>query len=266
MKKILLISTILFLSFSSFAAWKKAMLRIKHEFGRSLSIEIDGKRFNKISKSLTVGDISPGAHRIKIFKYNSNGHGYSTGIMVYQGKIQVLAGRIYYCTVGDGIMDIEENCCIDNYGHWNNNDNWENTDEWQTVEQPRQEEDPQQTWNNNNQWNQEENRNSYYDKHWDNYNGQMSEGRFNELIIQIRKASFENSKVSVAKQALITNKISCKQLLSILNEFSFESTKLQFAKDAYKQVYDKNNYYIINDAFTFQSSKDDLLDFLERKQ
>jgi hypothetical protein len=44
----------------------------------------------------------------------------------------------------------------------------------------------------------------------------------------------------------------------------FRSTKLQFAKDAYKSVTDKNNYFLINDTFTFQSSKDDLLEFLER--
>jgi hypothetical protein len=150
-------------------------------------------------------------------------------------------------------MDIEENCCIDNYGNWNNNDNWENWDEGE------------HNWNNNTQWNQH-NQNNYEENTWNDYNGGMSNGRFQQLIDQIRKASFESSKVSVAKQALRNNNISVDQLKSILNEFSFESTKLQFAKDNYSKVINKRDFFLINDVFTFQSSKDDLNQFLERQQ
>jgi hypothetical protein len=101
---------------------------------------------------------------------------------------------------------------------------------------------------------------------WNDYNGGMSNGRFQQLIDQVRKASFESSKVSVAKQALRNNNISVDQLKSILNEFSFESTKLQFAKDNYSKVINKRDFFLINDVFTFQSSKDDLNQFLERQQ
>ncbi|MEN9339623.1 MAG: hypothetical protein RIQ62_935 [Bacteroidota bacterium] len=284
MKRILLFALLLCVVIPSFASWKRAMLRVKHELGRNISIEIDGRRYNKMSRSLTVEDVTPGRHRVRIFKYNTNGHGYSTGKLIYQGMIEVRPGRIYYCIVNEGNLDVEENCCIDDYGHWNQNDSWEPREKWERPSYG-QDDDPELSWNNNNSWNQNDNRGNhnnnqgnhsnnqgsynnnqgnYNDNQWDNYNGQMSEGRFSELIAQIRKASFENSKTSVAKQALKTNRITCKQLLAILNEFSFESTKLQFAKDAYKSVTDKNNYFLINDTFTFQSSKDDLLEFLER--
>lgn len=294
MKKIVLFAIILISSLQSFAGWKNAMLRLKHDMGRSISVTIDGRRYNKIGRNLTVGDLPPGMHRIKIYKYNSNGYGYSNGVLIYQGNINLRPGRIYYGIVSYNGLDLEENCCIDDYGHWNQNDNWDDHDQSDNhvpantnqhhdghdqhqghegdnhsgnghgnhSNEPNWNNENDNTWNNNNQWNQQDNGN-YNDNSWGAYNGQMSEGRFKQLIDQIKKASFETSKESVAKQALKTNNITCSQLVRILNEFSFESTKLQFAKDAYKNVVDKNNYYLINDVFVFQSSKDDLLEFLE---
>ena len=265
MKKVILFAVILLGSLQSFAGWKNAILRLKHEMGRSISVSVDGRKYNKIGRSLTVGDLPAGNHRIKIYKYNSNGYGYANGILIYQGVMNLRPGRIYYAIVSnDGTLDIEENCCIDNYGYWNNNDNW---DQVETMDNDPSH-DHDNNWNNNTNWNNNNgnghNQQDNTDGTWGSFNGQMSEGRFSQLISQIQKASFETSKGSVAKQALKTNKITCQQLLRILNEFSFESTKLQFAKDAYKNVIDRNNYYLINDTFTFQSSKDDLLEFLDR--
>jgi hypothetical protein len=40
--------------------------------------------------------------------------------------------------------------------------------------------------------------------------------------------------------------------------FSFEATKLEFAKYAYNKVSDKENYYLVNDAFQFESSIEEL--------
>ncbi|HNF72869.1 MAG TPA: DUF4476 domain-containing protein [Chitinophagaceae bacterium] len=264
MKKLLLVFVLGFVFQPSFASWRKCMLRLRHDMGRNISVEIDGKRFDKMGRSLTIGDLAPGIHRIKIYKYNTNGHGYRTGILTYQGTLRFEPGKIYYGTVSGDRLEVEENCCLDDYGHWNNNDRWDATDRWNDPQKPSYDENEDLSWNNNNNWNHDDHHDRYTENNWDQYNGSMSEGRFNELLNQVRKASFENSKVSVAKQALKTNRINCKQLLTIINEFSFESTKLQFAKDAYKRVTDRNNYFILNDAFTFQSSKDELLEFLEK--
>ena len=40
--------------------------------------------------------------------------------------------------------------------------------------------------------------------------------------------------------------------------FDFEDTKLQFAKYAYGHTYDINNFYMVNDAFEFESSIEEL--------
>jgi hypothetical protein len=40
--------------------------------------------------------------------------------------------------------------------------------------------------------------------------------------------------------------------------FDFEATRLDFAKFAYGRTFDIGNYYMVNDAFTFETSIDDL--------
>ncbi|MCX7728498.1 MAG: DUF4476 domain-containing protein [Bacteroidia bacterium] len=40
--------------------------------------------------------------------------------------------------------------------------------------------------------------------------------------------------------------------------FSFEETRLEFAKYAYSKVIDKENYYQVNDAFQFENSIEEL--------
>lgn len=254
MKNIFLFLLILTSASNTFAQnWNKALLRIREERGRAISVSVDGRRINKMGRSLTVNDLAPGRHMIKVHLYNSNGHGYTNSILIYQGDIMVKPGRIYYCTVSRKAMDIEENCCIDNYGHWNNNDDWQ---QWEDVDD---------SWNNNQQWNHDHH-NNYNDNTWDDHSGVMSIGRFDLLVQQVRKASFESSKVNVASQALRNNRITTSQMISLLNEFSFESTKLKFAKDYYRVVVDRRNYFMINDVFTFQSSKDDLTDFLNTQE
>lgn len=233
--------------------WNKGLLRFRESRGRAISVSIDGRRYPKMGRSLTLNNIMPGRRMVKVYLYNSNGHGYTNSILIYQGDIMVKPGRIYYCTVSRREMDIEENCCIDNYGHWNNNDNWQ---VW---------EDQDDSWNNNQQWNNDPHDN-YNDNTWNEYSGVMSNGRFDLLIDQVRKASFESSKVNVASQALRNNKITVRQMVSLLGEFSFESTKLKFAKDYYRSVVDRRNYFMINDVFTFQSSKDEINDFIQRQQ
>ncbi len=43
------------------------------------------------------------------------------------------------------------------------------------------------------------------------------------------------------------------QVKEIMGVFSFENTKLDFAKAAYSYVYDKQNYYELSDAFSFET-------------
>lgn len=78
----------------------------------------------------------------------------------------------------------------------------------------------------------------------------------------IASKSFEDSKLTTAKQIVSANCVLSSQVKEILDLFGFESTRLEFAKYAYKYTYDKNNYYKVNEGFKFESSIDELNEFI----
>jgi hypothetical protein len=91
----------------------------------------------------------------------------------------------------------------------------------------------------------------------------MLTNEFNIALNSIRSDSFESGKLTKAKQIVSRNRMCTAQIIEIVRLFSFESNKLEFAKYAYQFCVDKNNYYLVTDAFSFQSSKDELLKFIK---
>lgn len=79
----------------------------------------------------------------------------------------------------------------------------------------------------------------------------------------IKSQSFSDSKMRVAKQVARNNCLLSTQVKTLLGEFSFETDKLEFAKFAFDYTYDRGNYYKVNDAFSFESSIEDLENFLQ---
>ena len=82
----------------------------------------------------------------------------------------------------------------------------------------------------------------------------FSQQEFNCIIRDLRQICFDREKLAVAKQKMCTKPVTSQQVLRILNLFSFESSKLDFAKHVYLQTCDKHNFYMVYDAFSFNSS------------
>jgi hypothetical protein len=81
---------------------------------------------------------------------------------------------------------------------------------------------------------------------------------FRDLKSTIASKSFEDSKLTIAKQVLRDHCLLTSQVKDLVSLFTFEETKLDFAKYAYDYTYDRGNYFKINDVFTFESSIEEL--------
>lgn len=86
----------------------------------------------------------------------------------------------------------------------------------------------------------------------------MSESDFANARNSIQSKSFEDTKLTVAKQIFNQNCLLSSQVRDIMSTFDFEATKLEFAKYAYGRTYDIGNYYQVNDVFDFEASISDL--------
>ncbi len=92
----------------------------------------------------------------------------------------------------------------------------------------------------------------------------MNNYDFDQLKNTLNKLSFESSKMQVAKQAISVNPVTSRQVAELVSLMSFESSRLELAKFAYHNTVDKQNYFILNDTFTFESSILDLNAFIYR--
>lgn len=90
----------------------------------------------------------------------------------------------------------------------------------------------------------------------------VSDAELNSILHAIRNESFSSDKMSIARQATMYKTLRAYQIVEIGNQFSFESDKLEFAKMAFNNTIDKENYYMVNSIFHFSSSKSELNRFI----
>lgn len=93
----------------------------------------------------------------------------------------------------------------------------------------------------------------------------MNPSEFNDAKSSIGSKSFEDSKMTLAKQIAGDRCMTVDQVKGFMGLFSFEDSKLDFAKFAYDHTYDISNYYKVNDAFTFESSIDELNEYVRSR-
>ena len=91
----------------------------------------------------------------------------------------------------------------------------------------------------------------------------MNASNFQDAKTSIAAKSFEDTKLTLAKQIGGSNCFTSDQVKGIMGLFGFEDSKLDFAKFAYDHVIDVNNYYKVNDAFKFSSSVDELNKYIQ---
>jgi len=93
----------------------------------------------------------------------------------------------------------------------------------------------------------------------------MSAQDFSTLQQMVSNASFEETRMTIIKQAIGGRAVSSQQVLSLMKMMSFESTRLELAKWAYSKTIDRENYFIVNQGFSFSSSTSDLASFMAQQ-
>lgn len=94
---------------------------------------------------------------------------------------------------------------------------------------------------------------------------EVSIAEFDGIKNSINKISFNSSKESQLKSITRGRCFTVDQIKQLLNLFSFESSKLDLAKYLYEFCIDKQNYFRVNEVFSFSSSVDDLNRFIQTR-
>ncbi len=229
MKKTFTLLTAVLLSFSLFAFTPQSMVSISSNSKYPISVSIDSRNcIEKKSNEISIKDIDPGYHTIKIYREKTGSSGNNRRNnnleLIYNGNICIKPGvhvDIMISRFGKAYIDERK------------------------ISSAWYDDDDCYDWNHNT-----------------GYRQAMSVGEFSQLKQTICNSNFDNTKLVVAKQTISQNYFTAAQVKELVALFSFESSKLDIAKSAYRNSIDKNNYFIVSNEFAFSSSKEELARFI----
>lgn len=93
----------------------------------------------------------------------------------------------------------------------------------------------------------------------------MDAASFGKAKQTIESKGFDDTKLSTAKQVAKANCLTTDQILEVMKIFGFEESRLEFAKYTYDYCFDQNNYYNVSQGFSFDSSTEELNEYIETK-
>ena len=93
----------------------------------------------------------------------------------------------------------------------------------------------------------------------------MNASDYNAAKNSIDSKSFDDSKMTMAKQITRSNCLTSAQVSGIMKSLDFEDSRLEYAKFAYDYTFDIGNYFKVNDAFQFESSIEELDEYISTK-
>jgi hypothetical protein len=82
----------------------------------------------------------------------------------------------------------------------------------------------------------------------------MAPNTFAALMNTVAAQGFDSNRLAIAMQGIRMNGATSVQVADLMGLLSFESRRLELAKFAYAYVADPQNYFVVNDRFSFSSS------------
>ncbi len=229
MKQIFTLLSSLILSISAFAQ-NSGRLSITALNSGSMVVVVDNRsyQFNN-SRDILLNEIPAGNHQVKIVKQIRGN--WRRNITIYETNLFIRRGMHVDILVNRfGKVFIDEELIGYQYDD-NQNDNWNNQ--------------------NNNQNN-------------DPLSQAMAPSSFEQLKQIVSNERYDNTRATIAKQAISVNMFSAQQAKELISLFTYENNKLDIAKTMYARTIDKNNYMIVYDVFTYSSTKEDLARFIQQ--
>ena len=94
----------------------------------------------------------------------------------------------------------------------------------------------------------------------------MNPRDYEDAVRIINNETFDEKRLDAAKRIITANPMSTRQIVGICKLFTFEANKLDFAKYAYHRCVDPNKSFLLDEVFTFRSSKEELFEYIQKVQ
>lgn len=226
--------------------------------GSHIYVVFSGDVFYPESSRFELFDVAPGRHSLEVYRYSRDSRGFYTrnAMLVYRGAVTLgKRERVTGQLTADGRLVITGRVPVKpstpgkGKSGYNSHGN--------------------SGYNSHGKSGYSSRGNSGYNSHGTSgyspdysSSAMFSVPEFNRLLITLSEASFEQTRLLIAREAVASRVLTAEQVYMIMLRFSFESTKLEFAKFAYSRTMDKSSYFIVHRAFSFDSSKRELTRYI----
>lgn len=91
----------------------------------------------------------------------------------------------------------------------------------------------------------------------------MDNQTFEMYLEAFKKFSFTSEKMSFLREQMHIQHFSSAQAATLMEQLAFDSDKLEFAKMVYPKIIDPQNFFLVYEKFSFSSTREQLLNYLE---
>jgi hypothetical protein len=223
-------------------------ISMKDNSNSYMRVVIDGRNYSERDNDFTISNIQSGYHNVQVYRVNGSRSpfdvfgGRNREQLVYSSSLHIKPQTEVEVTINkNGKTKVKERIIRSN--------------------------DKDGRWDDDDRWDRDGRNNGGYG----NNGGYVNSGygnrtpSFQEMVSMkqvLRNERFENTRVSIARQMFNEHAFTAGQVKELLQEFSFENNKLDLAKSAYRNTVDRNNYYVVFDVFSFNSSKQELSSYM----
>jgi hypothetical protein len=282
MKRILLAVLIMIAAIPHlFAAGYRSLVKLRLSDNTPIMVSIDGRNFYNQGRTLTIGNMPPGRHRMKVYAVGDYGRRRRT--LVYEGFFKIAPNTNNYIVVDRFRGTVRINTGMlenfgprdkkevhvynqrndgydDNYGQsgevindWNMNDNDDSRFNSKNDWSDKYDNDKDEKWNDR-------------DDRDNRRREMLSQRDMEDIKRRIESRVTDSDKLKFMKSVVSDKSYTTEQVRTMIKWLVFDNSRLEFAKAAYDNVSDKREYWKLDNEFSFGSSKDDFNDFLRKRR
>jgi hypothetical protein len=213
---------------------QRSVLEIRMNDHEPIVVSVDNRYYDRHGRTITIGNLPRGWHDLRVYEYLEYKKGGGRAKLLYTGRIRIEAGTVTNCVVDrqTGRMRIRTMDIEDAYLDYDQPDN--------------------DRYNDNND---RRDRNSNI----------LNNQDLNDLKARVDDRITDTEKLKLMKSVLEQRTYYSVQVRTMMDWLAFEGSRLDFAKWSYDKVLDKQDYWKLEDMFTFSSSKDEFNEYISSR-
>ena len=290
-------STLLVLVAGIIPSFAQSLLKVSLNDRRRISVSVDGRHFRKSGESITVNDLPRGRHYVVVYVSETLSNGRRGDGIIWEGNIKTRSGVATICTVNPlsreaaitemSMDEAQGNQPTEAQGY--NNYNLNNYDTRADNNTP-----PPTSANNYDTYNNKQGNTTNNTAPDNTAVTPLPEGtpvaspvsldegeeaaakkatkttkkattKTDKLKAKINAKTTDTEKMNTAKDVLKKESLTTAQVMSLMDCFSFESTKAEFAQWAYSKTTDKANFKQVKQKLTMKNYREEMDKFLKDK-